>query len=334
MLKTKIKVNFVDFWPDFDIKNNFILNILSRKYDILISDNNPNLIFFSCFGINHLKYTCIKIFYTGENKKPNYFFCDFSFSFEDTNKKNLCIPHFVEYDYFFELQCNSFSKKVFGYRNTNKDKFCNFIASNFKAKKRIEFVKKLLEHKEVDCLGPVLNNITKETGRVGKKNNDGNFINWRDEKLEIIKNYKFTIAFENEQAKNYVTEKIFQPLLIGSIPIYWGAPNIAEYFNPNCYINIDDYESFEEVLQEIQAIENDPIKYKSFFIEKPILATSKVANITYEHILSTIDLVRENTTLPVGRKYRSLHKFLYIYYYIFVGIINLLKNIIKKIIKK
>lgn len=334
MLKNKIKVNFVDFWPDFNIENNFILNILNQKYDVFISNDNPDLIFFSCFGINHFKYSCIKIFYTGENKNPNYFFCDFSFSFNDTNNKNLCLPHFVEYDHFFELQTHLFSPQILEYRNCVKEKFCNFIASNFRAKKRIEFVKKLLKYKKVDCLGPVLNNVQKEGAFIGKKNSNGEFVNWREEKLEIIKNYKFTIAFENEQAKNYVTEKIFQPLLIGSIPIYWGAPNISEYFNPNCYINVDHYKSFEELLDEIKSIENDPIKYKSFFLEKPILSTSKVASITNEYILKTIDSVKKNTKLPVGYKYRFLHRFLYVYYYIVLNILHSTKFVIKKIIKK
>ena len=38
--------------------------------------------------------------------------------------------------------------------------------------------------------------------------------------------YKFTFAFENAISRDYVTEKFFDPLLAGSVPVYLGAPNV------------------------------------------------------------------------------------------------------------
>ena len=46
-------------------------------------------------------------------------------------------------------------------------------------------------------------------------------------KLSLLARYKFTLAFENSRAAGYVTEKLFQPLIAGSLPIYWGAPDVA-----------------------------------------------------------------------------------------------------------
>lgn len=53
---------------------------------------------------------------------------------------------------------------------------------------------------------------------------------------------KFTMAFENSASKDYVTEKFFQPILDGSVPVTYGAPNIADYApGPHSIINAFDY---------------------------------------------------------------------------------------------
>ena len=92
-----IKINFVDFWTGFDKLNNYFFNLLSKKYTIII-DENPDLLFYSCFGEDYLKYDCTRIFYTGENIKPDYLGCDFAFSFQyDYHKKHFRLPLYSLY---------------------------------------------------------------------------------------------------------------------------------------------------------------------------------------------------------------------------------------------
>jgi len=141
------------------------------------------------------------------------------------------------------------------------------MASNYKAKDRINFVKELMERKKVDCLGPVLYNMT-DVENIGKQEGSGEYKDWRKEKLDTIKGYKFTIAFENEQSYNYVTEKIYQPLVVGSIPIYWGAPNVNELFNQKCFVNVNNFSSYKEAIDEIIKIDEDDEYYKTFFEEE------------------------------------------------------------------
>lgn len=45
----------------------------------------------------------------------------------------------------------------------------------------------------------------------------------------LISKYRYTIAFENTAEDDYVTEKFWEPLQAGSVPIYRGAPNIADH---------------------------------------------------------------------------------------------------------
>ena len=53
--------------------------------------------------------------------------------------------------------------------------------------------------------------------------------NGRESKINLYKSDKFVIAFENACATDYVTEKFFDPLIAGAVPIYLGAPNINEF---------------------------------------------------------------------------------------------------------
>ncbi len=56
-------------------------------------------------------------------------------------------------------------------------------------------------------------------------------------KLNVLKNYKFCICYENmKNTSGYITEKIFDALIAGCIPIYWGARNITAYIPENCLI--------------------------------------------------------------------------------------------------
>ena len=56
---------------------------------------------------------------------------------------------------------------------------------------------------------------------------------WRKSKVDFVKDYKFTIAFENTQYRGYTTEKILHPFVGRSVPIYWGNPLVEKDIN-NC----------------------------------------------------------------------------------------------------
>ncbi len=57
-------------------------------------------------------------------------------------------------------------------------------------------------------------------------------------KIDILSQYKFNICYENiSDAKGWVTEKIFDSLRAGIVPIYWGAPNIGQYVDIDAFID-------------------------------------------------------------------------------------------------
>ncbi len=69
-----------------------------------------------------------------------------------------------------------------------------------------------------------------------------------DKKLETLSQYKFSICFEN--AKNYsgyITEKILDCFLAGTVPVYQGAPNIKQWIPSDCFIDFNEFNSFEDL---------------------------------------------------------------------------------------
>lgn len=63
-----------------------------------------------------------------------------------------------------------------------------------------------------------------------------------DSKFDTYNNYKFAIAFENtKNVRGYITEKIFDCLTGGIVPIYYGADDILDYVSSECFI---DYRKF------------------------------------------------------------------------------------------
>lgn len=240
-----IKIKFVDFWEGF-IENNFLYNTLKKYFPIVIS-SNPDFIIYSVYGNSHLNYNCTKIFYTAENVSADYKFCDYSIGFEySENPRHLRYPLFLFYgDINSLIKKTIFTKEVF---NT-KTNFCSFVVSNELAKERIDFFRLLCSLKKVDSAGRVLNNM-KDGWRIP----DG-------DKYNFLKSYRFNIAFENSSSKGYTTEKIFEPLMVNSIPIYWGDPLVNQDFNEKSFVNIKKLDEVSTYIDKIMHLENDIDSY-------------------------------------------------------------------------
>lgn len=66
-------------------------------------------------------------------------------------------------------------------------------------------------------------------------------------KYEILSRYRFSLCFENMEMNGYVTEKIFDCMYSGTIPIYLGAKDISSLIPPGAYIDCRKFESWEEI---------------------------------------------------------------------------------------
>ena len=58
------------------------------------------------------------------------------------------------------------------------------------------------------------------------------------DKFQFLSSYKFSIAMENTEGDGYISEKLIDSFLAGTIPIYYGDYMIDEYINLEAFILI------------------------------------------------------------------------------------------------
>jgi len=67
-------------------------------------------------------------------------------------------------------------------------------------------------------------------------------------KLETYQKYKFAITFENtDQSVGYISEKILDAFMAGIVPVYWGAPNVHDHIPRECFVDMRDFKSHEDL---------------------------------------------------------------------------------------
>jgi hypothetical protein len=114
-----------------------------------------------------------------------------------------------------------------------------------------------------------------------------------DNKHSVLSNYKFSICFENnaDQCGN-ITEKIFDSLRAYCIPIYLGAPNIANYIPSDCFIDFRAFESFNKLEKYITSFSSDDFEKFRNANEK-FLNSESIKKFSTFNFISTIDKVIE-----------------------------------------
>lgn len=74
-----------------------------------------------------------------------------------------------------------------------------------------------------------------------------------------LNDYMFSVAIENGSYASYFTEKILDCFATGTIPIYWGAPDIGDFFNADGIVPLDDDFDFDAVTPELYRSKLDAV---------------------------------------------------------------------------
>lgn len=253
-----ISLKFVDHYKGFDPTTDRIFTFLQRYFQVALVNENPDFIIYSSWGSDHLKYNCPKIFYTGENHRPNLYLCDYALGFDFIDGPNYLRVPLYSILWYYDFSTLLFPKHQQVIEANPKSKFCCFVSSNLGAKVRNDFFLRLSKYKQVDSGGKVLNNL-------------GGLVS---DKIEFMRPYKFCIAYENSSFPGYVTEKIMDCFIAGCIPIYWGSPNVEVDFNSKRILNRRDFKSDHAFILRIKELDQDENAYQDF-ISQPILPDNK-----------------------------------------------------------
>lgn len=86
-----------------------------------------------------------------------------------------------------------------------------------------------------------------------------------DHKMNVMSKYKFGMAMENSRGPDYVTEKLFQVLAAGAVPLHLGVPDVHK-FGPakKSIISIHDFKTPEEMAAYLIYLDKNETAYEEY----------------------------------------------------------------------
>ena len=128
-------------------------------------------------------------------------------------------------------------------------------------------------------------------------------------KIEFLSSYKFSIAMENSEGQGYISEKILDSFLAGTIPIYYGGYMIDEYINPKTFILIRNEKDMKSKIEYIKKLDNDEKLYKNIlkenlFINDNLVKFSKKEKIQF---FNNIFAQNKNKAKRIDKYYSSIN---------------------------
>lgn len=79
-------------------------------------------------------------------------------------------------------------------------------------------------------------------------------------KWDTLARYNFVLCFENTSRKGWLTEKLFENLRVGTIPVYWGATDIRELVSPECFIDMRAFRDYAELRAFLKSLDRAAIR--------------------------------------------------------------------------
>ena len=190
------------------------------------------------------------------NARDTYFFRDM-FNWTMTYERNADI--FLPYGSYVTLKPGE--KSSYGQINPDKkDRLVVWTVSNCGVL-RDWFVRELKNHIRVDIFGSCGESVYQP--------------HLQDEECEkdspdcenLLKRYKFQLAFENGNCVDYVTEKYWGgPLELGIVPVVLGGANYSEMAIPGSYINVFDFDSIKTLADYLLYLDKNDTAYMEYFV--------------------------------------------------------------------
>lgn len=270
-----LKIKFINWGTDGT--NTFFIKFI-KKYldsDVELCDKNPDILFCSVFGdpINNIenikRHNCISVFFTPESTKVNMHYrydcymldyIDISLGFKYLDhQKYIRFPFWITYINIDDINIGKESLNINYLKQftifKHKVKFCSILSRHDRDNTRGVIFNKLNKYKKVDSAGN------------WKRNVKYKILDGVDNKLAWLSYYKFNICCESKIDEGYVTEKLFESLVAGCIPIYI-VDNINSEIEPNIF-NQDviikfSRDNIDEAVNRIIELDRDEKLYKQF----------------------------------------------------------------------
>lgn len=284
-----LRVAYSDFWPGFEPSTHRLMRLLAgRRGAVLGGFEDADLLVFSDYGERHWGFRGLKVYLTAENMRPDFDQCDLAFAPDCPGGD----ARWVRFPYYAQALpgLGSLVREA-GHdpaASLGRDGFCAFLASNPRAPERNRFFRMLRRRKPVDSGGRHFNTLGRRVA----------------DKLAFLRGYRFNLAFENTRSRGYITEKLVEPLLVGCIPIYWGAPDVGEAFDPGCMINVSAFPTFEDAIEEVLRVDAEEGLRRRMLATPPFRGNCEPECMTDDYLVGPVLALLDSGVGPGTRRYR------------------------------
>jgi len=282
----KLRILFTDMWNDFNPSYNVFLLMLQESLrqanlslavegyspESLPQGVTPSLLLFGPFGSRWKEErwsTVPKAHYTGENTAPVQdatVFLNLGYPHADfVDEKYIRLPLWMlEIDWFganLDLLQNpkplpiDRCTQVYPEEIIQKKKFCAFVVTNPCNSLRNNAFHWLSQYKQVDSAGRLFNNVG-DAIYAGLGGGGGELL-----KHEFLKQYKFSLTFENASSQGYTTEKLLHAKAAGCIPIYWGDPKVERDFDAAGFLDARNVSTADQLINLVKTIDSNSSAY-------------------------------------------------------------------------
>lgn len=275
MERNTVTIGFYNFWNGyrgdtklFEFLTSTLFTLVKDRANIRVLDDSDLEKVQPDIGISSLFYANpvggrIKIGFIGENwphhiqrlKLQCHFLISHLHGNLIDNCHNLTWPLFGIYFDLFQLSNEAKAKRI--KVNGPKTKFCCFIVSNPNGTIRNKIFQELNKIKHIESSGKHWNN---SGFIVAGGHSESTIINY-------ISDFKFCICSENSEDGGYCTEKIVQCMIAGTIPIYWGDPQITKYFREESFIRVKSEKDISSAIQRVIRLDKDESEYNEVLKE-------------------------------------------------------------------
>lgn len=114
-----------------------------------------------------------------------------------------------------------------------------------------------------------------------------------EKKVDVMEKYKFCLCLENAIFPGYITEKVFDCFFAGSVPVYFGAPDVETYLPEGTFIDLRKFKDMEELQARLTSMKED--EYTQYLSNiKQFLASPQYAPWSQESwAKQIIDLIKK-----------------------------------------
>ena len=250
----------------------------------LLDNSTKKLRFCSVFGqreVLDFVSSDIKVFFSGENlhnphraKYADAMLCDpgckLSLGFDCfENERYLRFPLWLTYVFEPSIEKRGITQRCEQLRYPqdleNRQFFAALVARKDVLGVRTKMYESLSSIGKINCPSAILHN------------DDSLKQQYKDDKLEYLRNHVFNLCPENTNSYGYVTEKVFEAIYAGCIPVYWGSYNNPEpqVLNHDAIVFWDFQDAGQSAVKQVADLYSSPTRWHEFAAQPRLLPSAE-----------------------------------------------------------